>query len=106
MSSVEVVPAGIRAYADTNEAIAAQLAGAAGFDLAENMAAATPVFGLIGADFLAMFALAQANHAQQVGDLSASFSASSAAAHTNAANYENTDNQHGAVLGTIAGGLA
>ncbi|WP_068272037.1 type VII secretion target [Aldersonia kunmingensis] len=106
MSSVEVVPAGIRAYADTNQAIAAQLASAAGFDAAENVAAATPVFGLIGADFLAMFALAQANHAQTVGKLSATFNASSTAAQTNAASYENTDNQHGASLDSIAGGLA
>jgi Excreted virulence factor EspC, type VII ESX diderm len=102
MSSVEVVPAGIRAFADTNAAVSTQLASAGGFDLAENIAAATPVFGLIGADFLAMFALAQAKHAGAVGDLSAAYGTSAATAQTTANNYERTDERHSTSLGGIS----
>ncbi|MCX5045296.1 type VII secretion target [Aldersonia sp. NBC_00410] len=105
MSSIEVVPAGIRAFADTSAAVSTQLASAGGFDLAENLAAATPVFGLIGADFLAMFALAQAKHATAVGDLSSAYGTSSATAHATATSYERSDDRHTASLGGVASGM-
>ncbi|MBD0322513.1 MAG: ESX-1 secretion-associated protein [Aldersonia sp.] len=94
MSEIHVVPAGIRQFADTNAEVAAQLTSAGGFDLAANTAAAAPVFGAIGADFLAIFAVAQANHAKAIADLAAGYACASAAAHASADGYVGTDAAH------------
>lgn len=98
MSEIHAVPAGIREFGDTNAEVAGQLSSAGGFDLAANTAAAAPVFGAIGADFLAVFALAQANHAKSIADLAAGYAAASAAAHASADGYVGTDAEHSAAM--------
>lgn len=61
----------LAAFGTTQQGVAAEIAGAANMDGATHVAAMTPVFGLIGADYLAMFAAAQALHCSDVNDLSA-----------------------------------
>lgn len=93
---------GIRSYGNTAAEVAARIAGAAGFDLAENVAALTPVFGAVGAEFLAAFAVAQANHAQSVAALAGNFTATAAAAHATAAGYEVVDRTTAGTVGSVA----
>ncbi|NUS42156.1 MAG: hypothetical protein HOQ24_00430, partial [Mycobacteriaceae bacterium] len=53
MGNIEVSPEALRAYGASAGAISTELAATGGFDLAANLAAMVPVFGLIGQDFLA-----------------------------------------------------
>lgn len=91
MSNVEVTPDALRAYGNTAAGISAELAGAGSFDLAANIAAMVPVFGLIGQDFLAAFGVAQANHAANITDLATNFGNRAQMAHHSAQAYENHD---------------
>src|SRR5439155_13283601 len=56
----------MRAFAATHESVAADIAGAGNMDTVSHVAAMTPVFGIIGADYLAMFAAAQVLHCQDI----------------------------------------
>jgi hypothetical protein len=105
-NSVSVSPNALRQYGNTANAIAAELGSAGAFDLAGNLAAMTPVFGLIGQDFLAAFAVAQANHAKNFADVTSVFAQRAQHAHATAASYEDTDRTHAAALGAAGEGLA
>jgi hypothetical protein len=66
---LKIDKAAVTALGATHKGVAAQIAAAGNFDAAGNVEAMTPVFGIIGADYLAMFALAQILHAQDINDL-------------------------------------
>ncbi|WP_327101009.1 hypothetical protein OIE68_20810 [Nocardia vinacea] len=59
MSELVATPHAIRAYGDAAVAMATTVATAAAFDQVATVAAAAPVFGLIGQDFLMAYAYAQ-----------------------------------------------
>ena len=91
MSELHADPAAIRNYGTTAGEVAGKIAGAGAFDLAANMTALTPVFGAIGADFLATFGVAQTNHMKSVAALASHYAGTAAAAHAAAAGYESSD---------------
>ncbi|MDR7170347.1 hypothetical protein J2W56_004098 [Nocardia kruczakiae] len=71
MSDLTADQSAISAFGAAHQSIGTEIAGAANMDTATHVAAMTPVFGLIGADYLAMFAAAQVLHCSDVNDLSA-----------------------------------
>lgn len=103
MSDLSVETEAVRAFAATNAGIAGDLAGAGNFDAVQNVAALVPVFGLIGADYLAMFAAAQVLQAKDINDLSAKYAKLSDSAFSAAAAYDAVDWSNAGALGSIAG---
>ncbi len=93
----------LRAFAATHEGIAAQISGAGNMDTVSHVAAMTPVFGIIGADYLAMFAAAQALHCQNINDLSQRVGEISQAAFGSAATYDSTDTDYSAAVKAVTG---
>ncbi|GAB2562559.1 hypothetical protein [Nocardia heshunensis] len=61
----------ILAYGTQKAAIATQVAGSAAADVATSLAQAVPVFGLIGQEFLAAFAVAQGNFLMSSAEIAA-----------------------------------
>ncbi|MFC6012453.1 type VII secretion target [Nocardia lasii] len=105
MTDLSVQTDGVAAFAATNAAVASQVASGAITDAAGNVAAMTPVFGLIGADYLAMFAAAQALQAKDINDLSARFSSLSDAAFKSSVTFETTDIDNAADIARQAAGI-
>ncbi|MBF6332094.1 type VII secretion target [Nocardia transvalensis] len=105
MSDVYAETDAVRAFAGTHEGVAAEIAGAANFDTVKQVAAMTPVFGVIGADYLAMFAAAQVLHARDINDLAAKYDHLGKAAFGTAAVFDSTDEASSAALGAIANGI-
>ncbi|NEW40524.1 ESX-1 secretion-associated protein [Nocardia cyriacigeorgica] len=103
MSDVSVETEGLRAFGATNAAIAGDIAGAGNMDVVASVSAMTPVFGLIGADYLLSFAAAQVLQARDINDLSDKYTKLSQAAFSSAANYDVTDLGNAGDLGKIAG---
>ncbi|MEV0060576.1 type VII secretion target [Nocardia sp. NPDC050718] len=91
MTDLSVDTDAVAAFATTNATVAGDIAAAGITDAAGNVAAMTPVFGLIGADYLAMFAAAQALQAKDINDLSAKFSKLSDAAFKSSVTYNTED---------------
>ncbi|MBU3064917.1 hypothetical protein KO481_25725 [Nocardia sp. NEAU-G5] len=91
MNEVVVIPGAFRAHGDLNATQAGLVTTAGTVDQVAAIQAATAVFGPIAADFLAAFAVAQANHARAVAELAQVHTATAAAAQAAAANYESTD---------------
>ncbi|MEV0946506.1 type VII secretion target [Rhodococcus sp. NPDC049939] len=104
MSDVFVVADGIREYGATAATVAEQI-GSAAADLGTDLATLAPVFGPIGADFLAAFVAAQATHAKSVAELSLHYAQTAAAAEATAASYESVDEANSAALGGIREGI-
>lgn len=100
MNGFSAVPDDIRGYGDIAAGAAAHIAATEGADVAANVAALAPVFGVIGADFLATYATTQATHAGSVAALSSVFAGTGAVAHAIAAAYEGSDHATAAVLGS------
>ncbi|MEV0080189.1 type VII secretion target [Nocardia neocaledoniensis] len=105
MTDLSVQTDAVAAFAGTNAAVAGDIAAAGINDAASNVAAMTPVFGLIGADYLAMFAVAQALQAKDINDLSAKFSKLSDAAFTSSVQFDATDVANAADLARQAAGI-
>ncbi|QIS13476.1 type VII secretion target [Nocardia arthritidis] len=99
----------VRAFAASNAGIAGDIAGVANIDVVKNVTALTPVFGLIGADYLALFAAAQVLQAKDMNDLSAKYAKLSDAAFKSANAYDITDMINSGAMASktaeIAGGL-
>lgn len=91
MNRIEAHTDAIREYGNHAAAVSAELAHLGTFDLAENLASLTPVFGLVGSEFLAAFAAAQTQHAAGYAQLTAHFAATAQVARGTAAAYERTD---------------
>ncbi|GGK93944.1 type VII secretion target [Nocardia jinanensis] len=105
MSDISVATEALRAFGITNSGIGTEIAAAGNIDAVANVASLTPVFGLIGADYLAMFAAAQVLQARDINDLSAKYQKLSEAAFTSAFNYDMTDDGAAGALGAAGGGL-
>lgn len=103
MTDLSVDTDGVRDFAATNAGVAGQIAGAGNFDAAANVSALTPVFGLIGADYLVMFAAAQVLQARDINDLSAKVGDLSNSAFNAAAAFDGQEIASGSVLGAIGG---
>jgi len=91
MGVLEVEPNTFQQYGDIAAGTATTVAAAGTADQAASVAAAAPVFGLIGQEFLASFAYAQCNHFIAVNQVANVFANTSAAAHAAAAGYEQTE---------------
>ncbi|MBF6133822.1 hypothetical protein IU501_12520 [Nocardia otitidiscaviarum] len=91
MSNLIATPDAIRGYGDASAAMAGAVLGAASTDQAATIAAIVPVFGLIGQDFLAAFAYAQANHFSSAAELAAVHAGTAVAAYEAAGTYEAVD---------------
>ncbi|MBF6209488.1 ESX-1 secretion-associated protein [Nocardia puris] len=102
MTEVSVQTDGVREFAAQNAGIAAQISGAANMDLVGSVSALTPVFGLIGADYLLSFAAAQVLQARDIHDLSAKYSDLSYKAFNAASLYETTDGDNAGALNVQA----
>ena len=104
-AGIRVVPDGIRAFGATNLRAAEQVAQAGTFDLQANISALSPALGLIGGEFLAVFAAAQSEHTRAVTQLSWAYASNRTAAHEAATGYETTDPGTASALADAAGGL-
>lgn len=102
MADLSVETDAVRAFATTNAGVASEIAGAGNIDAVQNVVALTPVFGLIGADYLLAFAAAQVLQAKDINDLSAKYDKLSKSAFTAAAAFDITDSGNASVLSAIA----
>lgn len=103
MNHVEVVPDAVRRYGDASASMAAGLATAGAVDQAATVAAVVPVFGLIGQEFLAAYAVAQANHITSLLELAGVHAGTALTAYEAAATYETADSTSGAAIGAVTG---
>ncbi|NKY54957.1 type VII secretion target [Nocardia flavorosea] len=101
MYDLQAAPDAIHAYGDSEAITAAEVATAGATNQAALIAAAVPVFGLIGQDFLAAFAVAQANNLLSVNEIAAVHAATAVAAHQSAATYEATEQGSAAAFSKI-----
>ncbi|WP_306360375.1 hypothetical protein [Nocardia sp. CC227C] len=83
--------AAITAYGSTEAGIATQVAGAAAADVATALASAVPVFGLIGQDFLAAFAVAQGNYLLSSAEIAAVHAGTATSAYAAVGTYTATE---------------
>ncbi|WP_254205414.1 type VII secretion target [Nocardia alni] len=93
MGQVTMIPDLLRGFGDINATQSAMVTTAGTVDQAATIAAATSVFGPIGTEFLAAFAVAQANHSRSVAQLAAVHAATAATAQTAATSYDSTEAQ-------------
>ncbi|GGL23746.1 hypothetical protein GCM10011588_43270 [Nocardia jinanensis] len=100
-NNIHVVPDAVRLYGSESAAMAAGVASAGAVDQTATVAFAAPVFGLIGQEFLAAFAYAQANHLSSVAELAAVHAGTALTAHQAAASYEITDAGNAMNIGTV-----
>lgn len=105
MGDISVETEAVRAFAAANAGIAGNIAGVANIDVVKNVTAMTPVFGLIGADYLAMFAAAQVLLAKDMNELAARYGKLSDTAFKSADAYDLTDMINSGAIGTAGGGL-
>ncbi|MEU8896851.1 type VII secretion target [Nocardia sp. NPDC048505] len=98
---VAAEPDAIRAYAKSAAGMAASVAAAGSVNQAATMAAAIPVFGLIGQDFLASFAVAQANHLTSVAELAYVHGMTAVTCEQAATEYQGTDALSGADIDVV-----
>ncbi|MGF6881223.1 hypothetical protein ABIA39_001103 [Nocardia sp. GAS34] len=81
----------LRQFGDLHLTQGAMTQTAGAIDQAATIAAAVPVFGPIGSEFLAAYACAQANHARAVTQLTDVYESTGAAAHAGAVGYDLTE---------------
>ncbi|NNH71565.1 ESX-1 secretion-associated protein [Nocardia uniformis] len=91
MTEFSVDPEGVRAFAATQGGVAADIAAAGNLDTVAGVAAMTPVFGLIGADYLALYAVAEVLHAEDINALSGRYAHVGQTASGSATTLETTD---------------
>ncbi|MGW5075715.1 type VII secretion target [Rhodococcus sp. NPDC004095] len=99
MTEFSAVTDGIRAYGATATVMAAGVRQAAAGVATVGPGLLTPVFGLIGGDFLAAFATAHGSHTAALDALADTLDSMGAAAHATATVYDGADR-------SVAGGLA
>ncbi|MFE5285636.1 type VII secretion target [Nocardia sp. NPDC056611] len=103
MADLSVDTGAVRAFAAAQEGVAADIGAQGGLDTVAHVAALTPVFGLIGADFLAGYAVAELLHDRDINALSGRFAELGQAACGSAATYESADADVAGWLGAVAG---
>lgn len=95
--------AALRSFATIQQGVAGDIAAQGGLDTTAHVTGLTPVFGVIGADFLAAFAVAELLHDRDIGALSAAFANLAHAATTSANTLQRNDIDYADGLGTLAG---
>ncbi|MFD0000020.1 type VII secretion target [Nocardia sp. NPDC127526] len=105
MAELSVDTTAVRTFAATQDGVAADIAATGGLDTVSHVAAMTPVFGLIGADFLVSFAAAELLHDKDINALSARFAHVGQAAFGSAATYDATDAEFAGGLSRVTGQL-
>ncbi|WP_216911436.1 type VII secretion target [Nocardia noduli] len=101
MADLIATPEAIVQYGNTSAALASQTLSAASVNQLAVIAAAVPVFGLIGQDFLATYAVAQASHLASVAEVAAVHAGTALTAFESAAHYTATDLDSAENLGSI-----
>ncbi|WP_328395534.1 hypothetical protein [Nocardia sp. NBC_00416] len=91
----------VRGYGDASTSMAVETATAGAANQAALIAAAIPVFGLIGQDFLAAFAYAQANNLMSVNELAAVHAGTALTCYEGATAYELTECSTASEFGAI-----
>lgn len=86
-----VHPQAVQAFGATAAALGTATASVGAIDTAAIGTAVTTVFGLIGQEFAAAYAIAQTNHLRAVGQLAAAHAATAAAAASGLASFAGTD---------------
>ena len=92
MTELFAAPADIAEYGSTAHAMAGEIAAAG--TTAAGTAVLGLAFGLIGADFVAAFTTAQANHSRALATLAHTAAALGDASLASAANYRSADGAH------------
>ncbi|MFE3104244.1 type VII secretion target [Nocardia tengchongensis] len=103
MADLSVDTGAVRTFAATHDSVAADIAAQGGLDTVSHVAAMTPVFGLVGADFLANFAVAELLHDRDINALSGRFAKLGLAAFGSAATYDATNAEFAGGLHAAAG---
>jgi hypothetical protein len=103
MSDLSVDTDAVRAFATTNAGVAGDIAGAGNFDAVANVAALTPVFGLIGVDYLVAFAAAQVLQARDINELSGKYAELSNKVFTAAGAYDGNEGSSAGLMNQIGG---
>ncbi|MVU77831.1 ESX-1 secretion-associated protein [Nocardia sp. ET3-3] len=103
MADLSVDTGAVRAFATAQSGVSADIAAQGGLDTVSHVAAMTPAFGLIGADFLASFAVAELLHDRDINALSGRFAKLGQAAFGSAATYDATDADFASGLGNFSG---
>ncbi|MGB3696180.1 MAG: hypothetical protein WBA05_01975 [Gordonia sp. (in: high G+C Gram-positive bacteria)] len=98
MNQMTVHPQEVQAFGATAAALGTATGAVGAVDTVAVGAAVTAVFGLIGQEFAAAYAVAQANHLHGVGRLAAAHAATAVAATRGLAAFAETD-------GAGAGGI-
>ncbi|WP_410873854.1 hypothetical protein [Nocardia sp. A7] len=101
MADLIANPEAILQYGAASAALAAKTLAAGTVDQLAVIAASVPVFGLIGQDFLASYAGAQASHLSSVAEVAAVHAGTALAAVDSATHYAATDLASAETLGTI-----
>ncbi|MGL4306686.1 MAG: hypothetical protein ACRCSF_11075 [Mycobacteriaceae bacterium] len=96
---------GIRAFGATATTMGGALIATGATVGALSAAVLTPVFGLIGADFLAVFGTAQAKQSLAITTLGGVFVAAGEAAVSNANTYDQIDNKNADILNAHIAGM-
>lgn len=96
---------GIRSYAATAGSMSEQVAQAGGMNVAESLATLGPVFGLIGADFLAAFGAVLGTHVASIGGLAAVLAGTADNAAAIAGAYDAAEESNAASLRSVGAGL-
>lgn len=91
MSELIVAAEAVQTFAAASAALSAATAAAGTADATVQTAVMTGAFGLIGQEFLAAFAVAQANHLSSVGALAAVHAATASAASAGLAAFTGAD---------------
>ncbi|RMI30626.1 type VII secretion target [Nocardia stercoris] len=88
----------VQKFAVTHEDVATAVKQAGQFNTGQNVAAMTPVFGLIGADYLALYAVAEAAHGTDIQNLGSKVSDLAQATFNTVAALQGTDTEFGAAV--------
>ncbi|NKY58354.1 type VII secretion target [Nocardia flavorosea] len=101
MNDLSVVTDAVRRFGEVSAEMAVTAAGAGATNQSAIIAAAVPVFGVIGQDFLAAFAFAQVNNLRSVTEIAAVHAATALASYEGAAHYEGAEEASVAELTSI-----
>lgn len=101
MNEIVAVPEAISRYGDAAAAMAVQVGTMGAANQVASVAAVVPVFGLIGQDFLAAFAVAQANNLLSVSELAVVHAGTAVAAYEGAGTYQLSDDTGATEFGAI-----
>ncbi|MFT4088390.1 MAG: hypothetical protein QM658_14795 [Gordonia sp. (in: high G+C Gram-positive bacteria)] len=99
MNNVVVVPEAVQAFGSAAAALGTATATAGAVDTAVQSAVMGAAFGLIGQEFLAAFAVAQANHLGSVAQLAGVHAATAVSAGAGLAGFQDADAAGAAGIG-------